>query len=355
MIDARLQLPLARFALDVDLRLGAGVTALMGPSGSGKTSLLEALAGLRRKARGVIALDGENWLDTSRGILRAPESRHVGYVPQDAGLFPHLTALGNVRFGATQGGDADTAIDMLEIRGLLDRYPASLSGGERQRVALARALATGPRLLLLDEPLASLDVALRERILPYLVRVRAAWKVPCVYVTHNVGEAVAVAERLVLLREGRVEAEGPPTELLGAPAVAREAEGGIENIFAGRVGAHDVERGVTRVTLDSGLAVAVPLAVDRAVGSPVTLAIRAEDVLVAGEPVRGISARNVYPARVAAVERTGVDVTLRCALTDVRPETPWLVRVTPAAVEDLALTVGATVWLAVKSHSVRFV
>lgn len=356
MIDVRLELPLARFALQVDLRLGAGVTALMGPSGSGKTSLLEALAGLRRKARGRISLDGNVWLDSGEGILQPPEARRVGYVPQDAGLFPHLTALWNVRFGAKgQAAATDTAIDMLEIRGLLDRYPASLSGGEKQRVALARALATGPRLLLLDEPLASLDVALRERILPYLVRIRNEWSVPCLYVTHNVGEAVAIAERLVLLRDGKVEAEGPPAERLGVPAVAREAATGIENIFAGRVAAHDTERGVTQVRLDSGLAVAVPLAIDRPTGSPVTLAILAEDVLVAAEPVRRISARNVYQARVAALERTGVDVTLRCALTEVRPESLWLVRVTPAAVEDLALVAGATVWLAVKSHSVRFV
>jgi molybdate transport system ATP-binding protein len=357
VIEIRLELPLARFDLQLDLRLGTGVTALMGPSGSGKTSLLEALAGLRLKARGVIRHDDVTWLDSGNGVLLAPEQRRVGYVPQDAGLFPHLTALGNVRFGATGDGAAtDTAIDILEIRGLLDRYPVSLSGGERQRVALARALATGPRLLLLDEPLASLDVALRERILPYLVRIRDEWKVPCLYVTHNVGEALAIAERLVLLREGKVEAEGPPTDLLAVPAVAREAQGGIENIFAGRVAAHDTRRGVTQVRLDSGLAVAVPLATDRATGSPVTLAIRAEDVLVAAEPVRGISARNVYQARIAALERTGVDVTLRCELTEVQhPGSLWLVRVTPAAVEDLALVPGATVWLAVKSHSVRFV
>ena len=178
---------------------------------------------------------------------------------------------------------------------------------------------------------------------------------PCLYVTHNVGEALALAERLVLLRDGPVEAQGPPRDLLGAPGGGARGRGGIENLFPGRVAAHDAERGVTRVTLDSGLAVTVPLAIDRTPGSAVTLAIRAEDVLVAAEPVRGISARNVYQARVAAVERTGVDVTLRCALTEQKPESLWLVRVTPAAVEDLALTVGATVWLAVKSHSIRFV
>ncbi len=354
MIEASLELPLPRFALRVDLKLGAGVTALMGPSGSGKTSLLEALAGLRRKARGRIVLDGHVWLDTTARVSLPPDARRVGYVPQDAGLFPHLTALGNVGFGA-RGEPAlvETAIDTLEIRPLLDRYPASLSGGEKQRVALARALATRPRLLLLDEPLAALDVALRERILPYLVRIRDEWKVPCLYVTHNVGEAVAIAERLVLLREGGVEAAGRPLDLLTAPGVAREAESGIENLLAGRVVRHDQDRGVTEVRLDRGLPVSIPLAVERAPGAALTLAIRAEDLLVATERIHGLSARNVYPARVASLERTGVDVTLRCTLEGTDPETLWLARVTPAAVQELALVPGARVWLAVKSHSVR--
>ena len=355
MIEVRIELPLARFALRVDLQLGAGVTAIMGGSGSGKTSLLEALAGLRRHARGRIALDGHVWLDSGNGIQRPPEARRVGYVPQDAGLFPHLTALGNVRFGG-KGDPAtvETAIDTLDMRGLLDRYPASLSGGEKQRVALARALATQPRLLLLDEPLASLDAALRERILPYLVRIRDEWKVPCLYVTHNVGEALAVAERLVLMREGAVEAEGRPLDLLATPGVAREAERGIDNLLEGRVQAHDPDAGVTHVRIRDGLTVSIPLAAERSPDTAVTLAIRAEDVLVATEPVRGLSARNVYPAVVTLVERTGADVTLRCTL-DSDPQGRWLVRVTTAAVTALALSAGSRVWLAVKSHSVRLV
>jgi molybdate transport system ATP-binding protein len=326
----------------------------MGPSGSGKTSLLEALAGLRRKARGRVTLGGSVLLDSVAGVAVPPDARRVGYVPQDAGLFPHLTALGNVRFGARgERAAVDTAIDTLEIRPLVDRYPVSLSGGEKQRVALARALATRPRLLLLDEPLASLDMALRERILPYLVRIRDEWKVPCLYVTHNVGEALAIAERLVLLRDGAVEAVGRPIDLLATPGVAREAASGIENLIAGRVAAHDEARGVTEVGIEGGLAVAIPLAGDRATGSRITLAIRAEDLLVATEPVRGISARNVYPARVVTVERTGVEATLRCALEGTSPQVAWLARVTPAAVEALALRPGVAVWLAVKSHSIR--
>ena len=355
MIEARIELPLARFPLRVDLKLGRGVTALMGPSGSGKTSLLESIAGLRRAARGRIALEGERWLDSDAGIRLPPNQRRVGYVPQDAGLFPHLSVRGNVRFGLRDEAAAESAIDTLEIRDLLDRYPVSLSGGERQRVALARALATRPRLLLLDEPLASLDVALRQRVLPYLVRIRDRWEVPCLYVTHNVGEALAVAERLVLLQDGAVHADGPPSALLAVPAVSREAETGLENLLAGRISAHDVDAGVTRVELDEGPPLSVPYAAERREGEAVTLSVRAEDVLVAVQSPSGLSARNVVAARITAVERTGADVTLHCALQDWDRGPTWFARITPAATAALGLAPGTLVWLAVKSHSVRIV
>jgi molybdate transport system ATP-binding protein len=354
VIELALELPLARFRLVVEATLGSGVTAIMGPSGSGKTSLLEALAGLRPKARGRIVLGEATVLDTGAGRNEPPERRRCGYVPQDAGLFPHLTALGNIRFGARgDAGRVDNAIDTLGVSDLLDRHPASLSGGEKQRVALARALATEPRLLLLDEPLAALDVGLRERILPYLLRIRDEWKVPMLYVTHNVGEALALADEVVLLRDGSVEAQGRPLELLSSPGVMAAAESGIENLLPARVLAHDLEGGVTRVQVEGGPEVSVTAAPQRAVGSALTLAIRAEDVLVAIEPLRGLSARNIYEARLAALERTGVDVTLRFEIEGA--QRAWLARLTPAAVTALGMTPGSRAWLAVKSHSVRII
>jgi len=344
-------LDLARFSLAVRAELPQGVTAVMGPSGAGKTSLLEAVAGLRRRVRGRVVVGGTTLFDDGAGVSLPPERRLVGYVPQDAGLFPHLSVLDNVRFGSRADASAvDVALDTLGIRPLLERRPRSLSGGERQRVALARALATRPRLLLLDEPLGALDPGLRERILPWLLRVRDEWGLPCLYVTHNVGEALAAASHLLLLREGSVEAAGEPRALLTAAALLGEAEAGIENLVPGRVLEHDPEAGVTRVRADAGFDVAVGLS-DSAVGSGATLAIRAEDVLVCLGPVEGISARNVYPARVAALERTGPDVTLRCVLDAGGGEI--LARITPAAVAALSLGDGSRVWLAVKSHSVR--
>jgi molybdate transport system ATP-binding protein len=352
-VDLDLTLEVPGFTLRVKTQLPGGVTAIMGPSGAGKTSLLEAIAGLRR-ARGRIAVGPDVLLDDARGVALPPERRRVGYVPQDAGLFPHLTVLENVRFGARADAEAvDAAIDTLEIRPLLGRSPRILSGGERQRVALARALAIRPRLLLLDEPLAALDPGLRERILPWLLRVRDEWTLPCLYVTHNVGEALAVASDMIVLRGGRVEAEGEPRALLSTPAVVDEAEAGIENLLAGHVITHDTAGGITRVRTEAGFDVSVTLAVDQAVGAKVTLAVRSEDILVCRAPVEGLSARNVYPARIVALERTGPDVVLRGALGDGGGE--LLARVTPAAVEALDLAPDREVWLAVKSHSIRIV
>jgi molybdate transport system ATP-binding protein len=353
VIEVSIELPLAAFPLRVEAALAGRVTAILGPSGSGKTSLLEAVAGLRRKTRGRIALDGEALLDDSRRVNLAPERRRVGYVPQDAGLFPHLSALGNVRFGARgDGARVSTAIDTLGIGPLLGRFPASLSGGERQRVALARALATDPRVLLLDEPLASLDVELKERILPYLLRVREEWRVPMLYVTHNVGEALTLADQVLVLRDGAVEASGAPRQILSSPAMAREASSGIENLFGVRVLSHDREAGVTRLQVDGGPGVSVPFSPSRLEGSDGTVAIRAEDVLVAVVPIRGLSARNVYEGRVAHIDVTGTDVLVRVELV---AGPAWLARLTPAAVRDLALAEGTPVWIAVKSHSARLV
>lgn len=353
MIELDLEVPLARFPLRVAARFGEEVVAVMGPSGAGKTSLLEALCGIRPKVRGRFVLDGQVLLDSAAGRHAPPEARRIGYVPQDAGLFPHLTAGANVRFGAR--GDAasiEAAAATLEIGPLLDRMPASLSGGEKQRVALARALATRPRLLLLDEPLAALDLELRERILPYLSRVRDRWKVPMLYVTHNPGEAAAVAGRVLRLRDGRVEAEVAPRDLLGAPLEPELAEG-FENLFAGRVLRHDEEGGVTLVEIGGGVRVMAPLRSSRPAGGAVTLAIRAEDVLLAVASPQGLSARNVYEARVSWIARAGPDVALRCLPKDAPGAAEWMVRITPAAASSLGLAAGSAVFLAVKSHSVR--
>jgi molybdate transport system ATP-binding protein len=349
------ELPLAGFALRAIARLTGPFTAVMGASGSGKTSLLETVAGLRPQARGRIAVGDTFFLDSAGGIRLAPERRRVGYVPQNAGLFPHLTVIGNVRFGAhTRAMAAERALEMVEITGLAARYPTSLSGGERQRVALARAVASEPLVLLLDEPLAALDVGLRERILPYLLRIRDEG-IRCLYVTHNLGEALALADDMVVLEGGRVVAHGVPTALIGAPQLARSAAGDLENVRRGRIQGHDYVGGVTWIVLVLGQRLAVPLVAERAVGADVICVIRAEDILVSADPAARLSARNVLAVRVLECMRTGVDMTIRCDEVELQSEQPWLVRLTPAAVASLDVAPGRAVWLAIKSHSIRLV
>jgi molybdate transport system ATP-binding protein len=201
-----LVLPLAEFTLDVSMTLSRGTTALYGPSGAGKTTLLELIAGIRRPQSGRIEMDGRVVCDA--GVWIAPRHRLVGYVPQDDALFPHLSVRQNVFYGAPagvdSGGDSGDVIEVLEIGSLLDRNVQRLSGGERKRVALARALLTRPDVLLLDEPLAGVDLPLRDRVLGYLVRVRDEFPIPTVYVTHHMQEVEAICEEMVVLERGRV-------------------------------------------------------------------------------------------------------------------------------------------------------
>lgn len=193
-------LPLAAFDLRIDVELSKRVTAITGPSGAGKTSLLEVIAGLRKIKSGNIELDGNALTNI------APERRRIGYVPQDLALFPHLSVEENVYFGGRGGGQIEAAhvLDILQIAPLMKRRISEISGGEQQRVALARALLSSPRLLLLDEPLGSLDAKLKEKVLPYLCRVRDEFRVPMVYVTHDASEAATIAEETILLERGRV-------------------------------------------------------------------------------------------------------------------------------------------------------
>jgi molybdate transport system ATP-binding protein len=202
LIVRDLVLPLAEFTLDVSVTMTRGTTALYGPSGAGKTTLLELIAGIRKPRAGRIEMDGGVMCED--GVWIPPRHRRIGYVPQDDALFPHLSVRQNVFYGAAQAHDSNGVIDVLEIGALFDRSVQRLSGGERKRVALARALLTRPDLLLLDEPLAGVDLPLRDRVLEYLVRVREELPVPSIYVTHHMQEVEAICEEIVVLERGRI-------------------------------------------------------------------------------------------------------------------------------------------------------
>jgi molybdate transport system ATP-binding protein len=341
MIELDLRMPLAHFTLEARCTLGANVTAVVGRSGAGKTSLIEAIAGLRR-ASGRIAVDGVALLDTSRGLDLPPERRGVGYVPQDVALFPHLSVRENVRFGGRDEERFAALTATLELAPLLDRAPASLSGGERQRVALARALMTGPRLLLLDEPLASIDQPLRERILLYLRRVRDLG-VPMLYVTHHPFEALALAGDCLVLRDGAVAARGAPAEVLRSA----EASADVDNVFEVTNPRHDPARGVARVAAGGGLELVLPYDLVRDARFPLVVRISGEEIVVFCQRPSAISSRNLVETEVTSMtERDGV-VDLLCGTI--------AVRITRAAADDLGLRDGARVWLALRSRSFRVV
>jgi len=208
-------LSLAEYSLEIDTLLQCQVTGIFGPSGAGKTSLLDLIAGLRKPVSAHIALDDRVLTDTTAGVLMPPRLREIGYVPQDLALFPHLSVRQNLLYGQRNGGEAaalfsfDHVTAVLEIQPLVARGVSELSGGERQRVALARALLTSPRLLLLDEPLASLDAGLKSRIIPYLQRVREEFPLPILYVTHDEQEVLALCDEVVEMRRGRITERRP--------------------------------------------------------------------------------------------------------------------------------------------------
>jgi len=204
------------FRLEIREQLAARITALFGASGAGKTTVLDAVAGLRRPEAGSIQVGSHVLFASDRGVNLPPHRRRIGYVPQDVALFPHMDVRHNVLYGRREGQKLSVAVvmAMLEIEGLLDRAVAQLSGGERQRVALARALMSSPELLLLDEPLAAVDVERRRRILPYLERVRDQLAVPIMYVTHDVAEVRLLADHVIVLDQGRTIRSGSPAAVL---------------------------------------------------------------------------------------------------------------------------------------------
>jgi molybdate transport system ATP-binding protein len=345
------------FLLDVSFSAPPGITIVFGASGSGKTTLLRCLAGLTRPDAGRIACGSQVLFESAaRRDVRA-ERRNVGYVFQHLALFPHMSVARNLEYGlAGVAGDLRQAriraiAASFRIAHLLDRKPGAISGGERQRTALARSLVTDPSLLLLDEPLSALDHVTQTRIIEDLRSWNAAHGIPILYVTHAHREVFALGERVLVLDHGRVAAEGTPYEVLETPGHEPLAQlAGFENFFDGRVTARRTAAGTMQCRLEPGdTELEVPLS-DAPPGSPIRIAIRAGDILLAIEEPRGLSARNVLPGRLASLTREGTT-----SVAEVDAGARFVVRLTPSACESLGLAPGNRVWLIIKTHSCRIV
>jgi molybdate transport system ATP-binding protein len=355
MLEVDIEHRLADFALDIHFQTGRGLTALFGRSGAGKTSVVNAIAGLLHPRRGRIVIDGSVLLDTERAISIPTYRRRVGYVFQEGRLFPHLTVRQNLLFGRwfapareTRAANLDDVVDLLGIASLLDRRPGRLSGGEKQRVAIGRALLASPRLLLMDEPLASLDARRRDEILPYLERLRDEARIPIVYVSHSIAEVTRLATTIVLISAGRVHAVGPVQEVMGRaelyPLAGRFEAGAVLGV---RITAHDPCWSLTQLTGDFGN-LTVPR-LDAPIGTALRVRIRARDVILAVARPTGISALNVLAAeveRLVPIEEGALDVQLRLGAGRL------LARVTRLSGEALGLAVGRDVFAVIKTVAI---
>lgn len=351
-----ISMPLAPFTLELDAEIKGRVTVIFGPSGAGKTSLLDLIAGLRRADSAFIQLADTVLTDTAKNLYVPSRQRGIGYVPQDLALFPHMSVRQNLFYGHKSGNGKDNGngslfsfehvAKVLEIESLISRGVTELSGGEKQRVALARALLTSPRLLLLDEPLSSLDAPLREKIIPYLIRIRDEFRIPMLYVTHDRDEALALADEIVVLAGGKVIQTGPIEDVFSRPADADVARlVAVQTIQPGKI--TDVNDGLATVAINNVMLTALaPSWASR----EVFVCIRGEDVVLYRDVIIAASGRNRLAARIVSMRPEGplVRVELDAGF-------PLFALVTRPACVELALHEGEAVTALVKAPAIHLV
>jgi molybdate transport system ATP-binding protein len=338
------------FTLDVAFEAPPGVTVLFGPSGSGKTTIVNALAGLLTPDHGQIEADGTVLLDTKGRVMVPPHRRRIGYVFQEGRLFPHLTVRQNLTYGRffaprrERTGRIEPVVDLLGIGHLLDRRPGALSGGEKSRVAIGRALLASPRLLLADEPLASLDEARRAEILPYFERLRDELAIPILYVSHSSAEVARLATTIVALKDGRVASIGPAADVLGDVSIVGAR--GASSLIVAKVVAHH-EDGLSELAIAAGRLFLPRVA--EAPGTTIRVRIAAQDVILSRERPTGLSALNILEGEILDMRQgsgPGVLVTLGLG-----PD-KLLARITRRSAAALDLETGQTCHAVIKSVAV---
>ena len=350
-LEARLAVDAGDFRLDAKLDLALdGIAVVFGPSGAGKTTLLRAIAGVGSEPRGFVSFDGDVWLDDSRRIRVPPHRRGVGYVFQQDRLFPHLSVRSNLLYGwkrtpaAERKLDVDRVFDLLEVRPLLDRRIGMLSGGERQRVAIGRALLASPRLLLMDEPVASVDLPRRGEILTFVERLPHELGIPILYVTHSLDEMLRLASLVVLVADGRVRAQGPVETLSSElDALVGSAELDPGTVFAGTVADYDPAFGLARIRFAGG-ELRIPSATAEP-GERRRVRIRSRDVSLSLDPPGRVTNLNVLRGtirEITDVSRSDAEVVIDIGVR-------LLARVTRRSVAQLALAPGVEAYALVKA------
>lgn len=354
-ISVDIRHPFPGFELETRFDIGgSGITAIFGPSGSGKSTVINAIAGLLSPRAGRIAFNGETVFNSAEGIFVPSRKRRVGYVFQDARLFPHMNVRRNLDFGARRTktphpkAEADRIVEMLAIGHLLDRYPATLSGGERQRVAIGRALLGNPRILLLDEPMAALDQGRKAEIMPYLERIRDEATVPVVYVSHSLDEVTRLADDMVLLNAGKIAATGTVFDITSRldlfPLTGRFEAGTVIDCA---VKEQDGRDHLSLLTFEGG-DIWVPEVAAR-VGERIRMRIRARDIIIALDEPKGLSANNTVAGTISDIrldEGPFLDVLIDCGGVKL------IARITHRSRNRLDLRTGQKVYALIKSVSV---
>ena len=353
MIDVDIDQQLGAFRLAVKFSAEAPIVGLFGRSGAGKSSVINAIAGITKPARGHVCINDVSLFDAAKGVDLPPEDRRIGYVFQDALLFPHMDVRANLLYGQRLRPSEDRfieeerVVELLGLGELLRRKPNTLSGGEKQRVAIGRALLAQPRILLMDEPLAALDIPRKSEILEYIERLRDELSIPIVYVSHSVAEISRLADTVVVLSDGKCIAVGDVDEVMGRldlrPATGRYEAG---SLIEAKIAAHDLDDQLTTLAFDGGELIVPHL--DASIGERVRARIRARDVSLATQRPAGISILNVLPACVAVIDEGAgpiVDVQLAVGGTTLNA------RITRRSLQQLGVHVGQDVYALVKAVS----
>lgn len=307
-LPARFRLAYENFVLDVDLQLpSTGVTVLFGPSGSGKTTLLRCIAGLEKAPIGYFEIKGQCWQDSSKNHFKPTYQRNLGYVFQEANLFPHLSVMGNLQFGVKRqtfstvnSSNFQEIIDLLGIEHLLNRKPDRLSGGEKQRVVIARALLLKPDLLLMDEPLAALDQQRKQEILPFLIRLHQHLSIPVIYVTHSQTEVAQLADTLVVMQAGKVVANGNLTDTFNRIDLSFAQDKGASSVWQGTLSCHETKYHLSCVAINDNT-LSLPL-ITAPIGTNLRIQIYARDVSITLAAPAATSILNILPAVVKEIK-----------------------------------------------------